>query len=173
MVPGANGTVHILGITVQRSAQLRDRDFVYAIGITQSRQIELRGYLDHLGNCWATRARLREISDPTSSRVGGPVTTAARPLLGVLGLILDTTGATFEDPAGNASDANTFFAAAVPGASVEQKGAWNGTNTITGGIAALIAPLDPPPSRPEGVSTRSLIVGTLRGSDRVFVSGFE
>lgn len=172
--PGPNGTVHILGNTVRRSAQLRDRDFVYASGITQARQIELRGYLDHLGNRWATRARLRGGPDPGGSRVGGPVTSVARPLLTVLGLTLNTTGATFEDPTGNATDADTFFAAAVPGASVEQKGAWNGIDTITGGVAALIAPLDPPPAQsPFGVGQPTLIVGTLRGSDRVFANGFD
>jgi hypothetical protein len=90
----------------------------------------------------------------------------------VLGLTLDSTGATFEDPSGNAIDADTFFAGALPGASVEQSGVWNGVDTLSGGVVALIAPLDPPPVA-AGVVAPSLIVGTLRGSDRIFANGFD
>ncbi len=168
--PGAEGSVTVLGNTVRRAAQLRDEDAIYASGIAQARQVELRGYLDHLGVRWATRARLRGAPDPANSRAGGPVASVARPLLSVLGLTLDSTGATFEDPAGNAIDADTFFAGALPGASVEQSASWNGVDTLTGGVVALIAPLDPPMA---AGATRSLIVGTLRGGDHIFANGFD
>lgn len=169
--PGADGSVTVLGNTVHRAAQLRDEDAIYASGIAQPRQVELRGYLDHLGVRWATRARLRGGPDPANSRAGGPVVSVARPLLSVLGLTLDSTGATFEDPAGNAIDADTFFLDALPGASVEQSGSWNGVDTLTGGVVALIAPLDPPPVG--AAALRSLIVGTLRAGDRIFSDGFD
>jgi len=168
--PGAEGSVTVLGNTVRRAAQLRDEDAIYASGIAQARQVELRGYLDHLGVRWATRARLRGAPDPADSRAGGPVDNVARPLLSVLGLTLDTTGATFEDPAGNAIDADTFFAGALPGASIEQSGSWNGVDTLVGGVVALIAPLDPPAG---AGAPRSLIVGTLRGGDHLFADGFD
>ena len=168
--PGADGSVIMLGNTVRRAAQLRDEDAIYASGIAQARQVELRGYLDHLGVRWATRARLRGAPDPADSRAGGPVDSVARPLLSVLGLTLDSTGATFEDPAGNAIDADTFFSGALPGAIVEQTGAWNGTDTLTGGVVALIAPLDVPPPL---ASTPALIVGTLRAGDHLFADGFD
>ncbi|MBO9664455.1 DUF5666 domain-containing protein [Dokdonella sp.] len=168
--PGADGRVTLLGNEVRRSAQLRDRDGVYLNGITQARQIELRGYLDRLGNRWATRARLRGAPDPADARAGGPVTGVARPQLSVLGLTLDSTGATFEDPAGDPIDADAFFAGALPGALVEQTGTWNGTDTLLGGVLALIAPLDPPPPDP---GARALIVGTYGGSDRLFADGFD
>ncbi|MEO7432833.1 MAG: hypothetical protein ABIR62_12600, partial [Dokdonella sp.] len=76
---------------------------------------------------------------------------------------------TFEDPAGNAIDADTFFAGALPGAIVEQSGAWNGIDTLSGGVVELITPLDVPPP----VAARMLIVGTLRAGDSVFANGFD
>jgi hypothetical protein len=167
--PGADGTVTLLGNTVRRAAQLRDEDAIYASGIAQPRQVELRGYLDRFGQRWATRARLRGAPDPTDARAGGPVEAVMRPWLSVLGLTLDATGATFEDPAGHAIDADTFFAGAVPGAIVEQSGAWNGVDTLSGGVVALIAPLDPPPAD----APRLLVVGTLRAGDALFANGFD
>ena len=65
--------------------------------------------------------------------------------------------------------APTFFAQVLPGAIVEQSGAWDGAGTLVGGVVALILPADPPP--PAGL--RELIVGTLRGGDRVFGDGFD
>ena len=170
--PGADGTITVLGNTVRRSAQVRDRDGIYANGIDQPRQIEVRGYIDRLGNLWATRARLRGSPDPADARAGGPLDTVARPLLSVLGLTLDSTGATFEDPAGNVVDADAFFAGALPGAMVEQSGAWNGVDTLSGGVVALIAPLDLPPPLAAGMPP-TLIVGTLRAGDALFADGFD
>ena len=173
VVPGANGTVTLLGNSVRRAAQLRDRDAIYVNGITQPRQIELRGYLDRLGNRWAMRARLRGAPAPGHVRAGGPVEAVARPWLSVLGLTLDSTEATFEDPAGATIDADTFFAGALPGAIVEQTGSWDGAGTVSGGTVALITPLDVPPPRPAGIAPPTLLVGTYRGSDRLFTGGFE
>jgi hypothetical protein len=170
VVAGADGEVTVLENIVRRSAQLRDEDAIYANGITQARQVELRGYIDRLGNRWATRARLRGSPDPGDARAAGPVVAVADPLLTVLGLTLDTTGATFEDPAGAPIDAITFLARALPGAIVEQSGAWDGAGTLLGGVVALVAPLDVP-AAPAGV--HALIVGTLRGGDGVFADGFE
>lgn len=169
VVPGADGVVTLLANAVRRSAQVRDEDGIFANGITQDRQIELRGYIDSAGNRWATRARVRGGPDATDARVAGPVEAVAEPLLAVLGLTLDASGATFEDPAGEPIDAAAFFAQAVPGAIVEQNGAWDGIDRMSGGVVALILPVDAPP--PAG--QRSLIVGTLRGGDRVFTDGFD
>jgi hypothetical protein len=171
VVAGGNGTVHVLANTVRRAAQLRDEDLIYANGINQSRQVEVRGYMDRLGNRWATRARLRGAPDPTDSRAVGPVESVNRPFLAVLGLTLDTTNATaYEDPAGNPIDADTFFLGALPGAIVEQSGAWDGAGTLTGGVVALILGVDPPPP---AEPLRSLIVGTYRGTDHLFANGFD
>ncbi|MCB1572395.1 MAG: hypothetical protein KDI80_00355 [Xanthomonadales bacterium] len=171
VVPGGNGTVHVLANTVRRAAQLRDEDLVYANGITQARQVEVRGYMDRQGNRWATRARLRGGPNAADSRAVGPVESVNRPLLSVLGLIFDTTAAVaYEDPAGNPIDADTFFLGALPGAIVEQNGAWDGVGTLSGGVVALIMGVDPPPPADP---LRSLIVGTFRGGDRLFENGFD
>ncbi len=169
--PGPAGTVQLLGNSVRRSAQLRDEDNIYLNGINQNRQVELRGYLDHLGNRFATRARLRGAPDLTGVRIGGPVEAVARPLMSVLTNTLDTTAATFEDPAALPLTSDQFFAQALPGASVEQFGSYDvAAHTLSGGIVALLAALDPPPPV---VAVPSLIVGTLLGTDRLFGSGFE
>jgi hypothetical protein len=174
VVPGGEGSVTLLDNLVHRSAQVRDEDDIFVNGINQPRQIEVRGYIDRLGNRYATRARLRGAPDPSDSRAGGPVEWVERPVLGVLGLNLDTTGALFEDPAEQPITADEFFLDAVPGALVEQNGSWDAaTHTITGGVALLIARVEPPPPRPEGTAGRSLIVGTLRSTDRIFAGGFE
>ena len=171
VIPGADGSVTLLDNLVRRSAQLRDEDDIFVGGISQPRQIELRGYLDHLGNRYATRARLRGAPDPGDSRAGGPVEWVTRPELGVLGLTLDTTGALFEDPAEQPITEDEFFLDAIPGALVEQNGSWDAaTHTITGGVALLVARVEP--ARPAGQG-HSLIVGTLRGSDSVFADGFD
>lgn len=167
---GPAGTVHLLANTVTRSAQLRDEDGIYASGIAQDRQVEVRGYMDHLGNLYATRARLRGAPDLTGVRIGGPVDSIARPLLAVLGNTLDTTGATFEDPAAQPITADDFFTRTTPGASVEQTGNYDVASlTLSGGVVALLAAVDPPPPPPPA----ALIVGTLFGTDRIFSGGFE
>lgn len=172
VVPGADGTVDVLGKRVRRSAQLRDRDALYESGIDQPRQVEVRGWVDRLGQLWATRARLRGSPDPGDARAGGPLDAVAPPLMSVLGLTLDSSGATFEDPAGNVIDADAFFAMALPGALVEQSGAWDGVDTLSGGVVALIAPLDvPPPAL--AAPQPALIVGTLRAGDALFGDGFD
>lgn len=171
VVAGPEGTVHVLANTVRRAAQLRDEDLIYANGLTQTRQVEVRGYIDSQGILWATRARLRGAPDPGDSRAVGPVDSVDRPLLFVLGLTFDTTDVIdFADPAENPIDADTFFLGAVPGAIVEQSGSWNGVDTLTGGAVALVAEAASPP--PAG-QLRSLIVGTFGGGDRVFADGFD
>ena len=65
-----------------------------------------------------------------------------------------------------------FFLDAITGASVEQSGAWDAaTQTITGGVALLVARVEPPPI-PNGTD-HTLIVGTMRSTDRVFANGFD
>lgn len=170
VVAGPEGTVHVLANTVRRSAQLRDEDLIYANGLNQTSQVEVRGYVDSQGVLWATRARLRGAPDPGDSRAAGPVDSANRPILSVLGLTLDLTGVTdFEDPAENPINADTFFLGAVPGAIVEQQGSWNGVDTLSGGVAALVAEAPTPPAEP----LRALIVGTFGGGDLVFANGFD
>lgn len=170
VIAGAEGTVQVLANTVRRSAQLRDEDLIYANGINQASQVEVRGYIDSAGVLWATRARLRGAPDPTDARAVGPVDSVDRPLLSILGLTLDTTNVIdFEDPAENPIDADTFFLGAVVGAIVEQSGSWDGVDTLSGGVVALIAGVDPPPAN----QLRNLIVGTFRGGDAVFANGFD
>ena len=65
--------------------------------------------MDSAGKLHATRARLRGAPDLNDVRIGGPVESLARPLLHVLGNTLDSSAATFEDPAAMPISADGFF----------------------------------------------------------------
>jgi hypothetical protein len=170
VVAGPQGSVTLLGNTVRRSAQLRDEDDVYALGLTSPRQVEVRGYLDGHELRFATRARARGAADPGDSRVGGPVERVDNAIVTVLGVALDTTDATFEDPAGAPMTREAFFAAALPGSHVEQSGSYDAaTHRITGGVMALILAAPPAAAR----QVVALAVGTLGDPDQVFSDGFE
>jgi len=175
-VTGPDGSVTLLGLTIHRIAQLRDRDNTFANGLTTPTQIEIRGYRDSAGVLHATRARERGDPDFTDVRVGGPVSAVAAPVVTVLGIALDTTGAVFEGPAAEPITQADFFAAVSAGAMVEQTGTYNPqTNRLSGGVMALI--LAAPPlavARPAGEPTPvQLLVGPLGNLDRIYRSGFE
>ncbi len=170
VVTGGNARVTLLGNTVYGVAQLRDEDDVYTGGITSARQVELRGYLDRGSVRFATRARTRGGPDLSSSRIGGPVEAVAAPTVTVLGITLDTSGATFEDPAGAAMTSQQFFAAIAPGALVEQTGTYDpASRRLSGGVMALILEAAPAPAR----SPVALAVGTMGDANALFFDGFE
>ncbi len=170
VVPGPQGTVRLLDNTLGRSAQLRDDDAIYASGLAVTRQVELRGYLDRNGQRWATRARTRGNPDLADARVGGPVDVAAPPLYEVLGITLDTTGATFEGPDGGPISAAEFHAQAGVGAQIEHSGSYAPAELrMSGGVVALLLPPQPP-AAPAQVD---LLVARLEVVERLFADGFE
>ncbi len=170
VVTGPEGSVTVMGNTVHRIAQLRDEDDVYADGLATPRQVEVRGYLDRGNIRFATRARTRGAPDLTSSRVGGPVQSITGPVVTVLGVSLDTTGATFEGAAGEPITAQDFFAAVTPGAMVEQTGTYDPqTHRLSGGVMALILAAAAPPAR----ASVAVAVGTLGDLNALFADGFE
>jgi hypothetical protein len=175
VVSGPDGTVTLLGFTVQRIAQLRDRDAIYASGLSVPTQVEIRGYRDSAGKLFATRARERGDPDLNDVRVGGPVSAVDAPELTVLGITLDTTGAVFEGPDELPIDAAAFFAAAGEGAMVEQTGTYDPVaRRLSGGVMTLVLGAPPAAVSVAGATLPvEVLVGPLGDLDRIHLNGFE
>ena len=165
------------GVQVRASAQVRDEDGVLANGLAQSRQVEVRGYVDRLGHAYATRVRDRGGADPADVRLRGPVAQFSAPDVYILGLKVDTTGATFADELGAPMTAAAFFAALQIGHEVDVSGAsWSPASaTLSGGLVTFIGaePVPPPPAQRAAAAVSA---GTASGYSLVsplFVDGFD
>jgi hypothetical protein len=168
------------GIVVLNSAQVRDQDNILANGLAQTRQVQVRGYLDRNGQAFALRVRDRGNPDVNDCGVRGPVQSVNNPLLAVQGLTIDTTGATFTDEFGTPMSAAQFFAAVQVNHLIDvSAAAFNGaTRTLTGGSIVYIGA--EPAVAERGASpfggTTTIREGTAGGyaiPDTVFRNGFE
>jgi hypothetical protein len=168
------------GIVVLNSAQLRDQDNILANGLTQARQVQVRGYLDRNGQAFALRVRDRGNPDTNDCGVRGPVQSIANPQLTVQGLTINTTGATFTDEFGTPMTAAQFFAAVQVSHLIDvSAAAFNSTTrTLTGGAIVYIGA--EPAMAERGASpfggTTAIREGTASAyaiPDPVFRNGFE
>ncbi len=168
-------------IPVLWSAQVRDEDGILQNGLGQSRQVEVRGYLDGLGQAYATRIRDRGNPDPNDVRLRGPVQAIADPFVTIQGLSVDTTGDTFVDEYGKAMTAVEFFAAVQLNHEVDVSGAvyTAATSTLSGGAIVWIGaePFVVKRSRdPSGIPASTITAGTASGYaliEPMFRDGFE
>lgn len=137
VLPGVSIT--ILGNTVLDNAQDRDEDDIMANGLAETTQVEVRAYMDLLGQLFATRVRSRGGPSSNHYNLQAPAETITRPTLTALGLTIDTASSTFEDDNHNPITADQFFAAVSVGTLVEiddaQFDALN--NRLFGGVASL------------------------------------
>lgn len=177
VVPGES--ISPYDLLVRSSPQARDEDLILANGLTQTRQVEVRGYIDQIGRIYATRVRDRGNPDINSVRLRGPVEAIADPLLTVQGMTIDTTGVGFSDEFGVFLSRPQFFALLQQDDLVDISGAsFNAsTRTFTGGTMVYIGaePLPPPAAQPEG-NFSFVNSGTVTGYSRVsplFADGFE
>lgn len=165
------------GVLVRSTAQVRDEDLILANGLSQPRQVEVRGYLDRLGRAYATRVRERGAPDPNAAQLRGPVESIAPPALTIQGLTVDTTGATFQDEYGAPMTAEGFFAAVQVDHIVDASGAaWSAAGaTLTGGVVTFIGAEPLAPARAP-VGSAGVNAGTASGYSNLtplFVDGFE
>lgn len=163
------------GATVLHSSQVRDDDGILANGLTQPRQVRVRGWIDRLGDRYATRVRDRGAPDPADTALRGPVAVIAEPLLTIETLTVDTTGASFFDVDMMPLTAQQFFEQVRPNHMVDLSGAaWNAaTTTLTGGSIILLGyeHTQPLPGIPG-----SIVAGTAHGygiGDPIFGDGFD
>jgi hypothetical protein len=164
-----------LGVEVRHSSQVRDDDGILANGLAQPRQVRVRGWIDRLGDRYATRVRDRGAPDPTGVDLRGPVAAIAAPLLTIQSLTLDTTGALFLDVDKQPLTAEQFFEQVRLNHMVDLSAAtWTaGTATLSGGTIILLGyeHTQPLPGIPG-----SIVAGTARGygiGDPIFTSSFD
>jgi Domain of unknown function (DUF5666) len=175
VTPGQSIT--ILGNTVLDNAQDRDEDDIMANGLNQTTQVEVRAYLDKLGNLFATRVRSR--GDPRTDhyQLQAPAQTVTPPTLTALGLTVDTSSSTFLDESQSPITSQQFFAAISAGTLFEIDDASfdANNNRLFGGVVSL---------SDDGASANLsapalLINGKVSGAvtaitpDKVFTDGFE
>lgn len=163
------------GVEVRHSAQVRDDDGILANGLAQPSQVRVRGWIDRLGDRYATRVRERGAPDAADTALRGPVAVIAAPLLTVQSLTVDTTGALFLDVDKQPLTAQQFFEQVRPNHMVDlSAAAWNaGTGTLSGGTLILLGyeHTQPLPGIPG-----SIVAGIAHGygiGDPIFASGFD
>ncbi|MGD9583313.1 MAG: DUF5666 domain-containing protein [Lysobacterales bacterium] len=176
VVPGVS--VSPFGVAVLGSAQLRDQDGILANGLSQATQVEVRGWLDGVGQAYASRVRSRGNPDASRADLRGPVETIADPLLSIQTLSVDTTGALFFDDLKSPITREQFFAALQVGFLVDVGGAqWNPlARSLTGGDVTLIGAVAPVAARRADLAGTGNISGTASGyalPDSIFSGGFE
>lgn len=176
VTPGVSIT--ILGNTVLDNAQNRDEDAIMASGLAEPTQVEVRAYMDLLGQLFATRVRSRGGPSSNHYNLQAPAETVTRPTLTALGLTIDTTASTFEDDNHNPITADQFFAAVSVGTLVEideaQFDAVN--NRLFGGIASLSDDGAASALKAQAVGPASASVSGAVSTldlDLVFKNGFE
>jgi hypothetical protein len=163
------------GATVRHSSQVRDDDGILANGLAQPRQVRVRGWIDRLGDRYATRVRDRGAPDPADTALRGPVAVIAPPLLVVESLTVDTTGAVFLDVDEQPLTAEAFFDQVRPNHMVDlSAAAWDAASTtLSGGTLILLGyeHTQPLPGIPG-----SIVAGTAHGygiGDPIFGDGFD
>lgn len=175
VTPGESIT--ILGNTVLDNAQNRDEDNIMANGLGEETQVEVRAYLDRLGNLFATRVRSRGNPRSDHYQLQAPAETVAAPNLSALGLTVDTSTSTFVDETGTPITAQQFFDAMAPGTLFEiDDASFDAPNQrLFGGV---VKPSDDGAAASLHVAS-VVVAGKVSGTvtaitpDSVFANGFE
>jgi hypothetical protein len=173
VTPGES--IRPFGVPVLYSAQVRDEDGILADGLTAPTQVQVRGWIDRLGINYAYRVRERGQPDPADVALRAPVAAISAPTLDMLGLTIDTTGATFFDADDLPISAEAFFEQVRLNHVVDISGAsWNAPSlTLSGGSIVLLGYEH---TQPLPGKLGSIVAGTVRSygvGDPVFSDGFD
>ncbi len=176
----AGTSISVFGIPVLWSAQVRDQDGYLANGMNQTRQVEVRGYIDGSGQAYATRVRDRGNPDINDVVLRGPVQAITEPTVTIQGLTVNTSGATFTDEYGAPLSSTEFFAGVQINHMVDASAATYNAASQTLNAGAIIwidAPvLRVPGSTPAGGLNDTITAGTA-GSyafiEPMFADSFE
>ncbi len=163
------------GVEVFSSAQLRDDDDIMLSGLSQPRQVRVRGWLDGVGVAYATRVRDRGAPDAADVALRGPISAIADPQLTVQGLTVDTTGALLFDADEMPLTPAELFAQVRRNQVVDVSGAqWNAqTRTLSGGSVILLGYEHTEPVPGDLPAVLAGTVRSYRGTDAIFGDGFE
>jgi hypothetical protein len=173
VTPGVS--IRPFGVTVLYSAQVRDEDGILENGLTAPTQVQVRGWIDRLGDNYAYRVRERGSPDSSDVALRAPVSAISAPTLNMLGLTIDTSGATFFDADENPISAAIFFADVRLNHVVDVDAAsWDATSrTLSGGSITLLGYEHTEPLPGE---VGAIVAGTVHSygvGDSIFAHGFE
>jgi hypothetical protein len=171
----AGESIRPFGVAVLYSAQVRDEDGILADGLAQPAQVEVRGWIDRLGINYAYRVRERGQPDAADVSLRAPVAAISAPTLDMLGLAIDTTGATFFDADDLPISEQAFFEQVRLNHVVDISAAsWSAPDrTLTGGSIVLLGYEH---TQPLPGKAGSIVAGTVRSygvGDPVFADGFD
>ncbi|WP_395377208.1 DUF5666 domain-containing protein [Marinicella sp. W31] len=169
-------SIQLYGQTIMATPQTRDEDGIISSGLSQTTQVEVRGFVDSEGQLFATRVRERGNPDLTDVTLDGRITASNNPIIEVLGISVDTSTSLFLDVDGNGISQTDFFNAVAEGTLVEidEANLNETTNIVSGGVIQIDEPeLPQNPTLPPSVEF-GLGVGTITGmADDIFSNGFD
>jgi hypothetical protein len=163
------------GVGVFNSPQLRDEDGIMANGLTAPTQVEVRGWIDRLGDRFAFRVRERGDADANDVSLRAPVAAINAPTLDMLGLTINTSGALFFDADELPMTPGEFFSQVQLNHVVDISGAtWSApTNTLHGGSVILLGYEHTEPLPGTAGTQVAGIVRNYGLGDAIFFDGFE
>jgi hypothetical protein len=127
-------TVQGVAITVDANTRFEDRSSAQVQlftlkDVNVGDSVEVRGYENPAGSGMVLAKRLERVPATTVVEVRGPFTAATAPQFKILGIVIDTTGATFGGVESHQTMTSTEFFAQAPGKIVDVSG--TGTATVT------------------------------------------
>ena len=130
--------VLIFGKQVSITPQTRDDDAIVSSGLVAERQIEVRGFVDSMGNVFALRVKDKGTPDNQDVKLRGDITGISEPNIEINSINIDSTASLFEVD-DEYVDSVTFFAMIQQGMQVEIEDATYDVNTqvLTGGVIEL------------------------------------
>ena len=127
------------GVSVEVTSNTRLKDLASVGDLVAGNHVRIRGRQTAPNAVVATELELRSIAPDTSIELRGPVSSAASPILTLLGVRIDTStiaDANFRDEEDAVIGRAGFFAALKPGQAVEVDGELNGAQFILHGFKA-------------------------------------
>lgn len=93
-VDTGTGVITVMNFSVNTSPMTEDPDNVLGGGLTATTQLSIRGFVDQLGQVFATEIKDIGTPDLADVRLRGPAGMIANPTFGILGVTVDTATAT-------------------------------------------------------------------------------
>ena len=151
----------ILGNNIKNSAQLRDLDAIFALGLTESRLLDVRAYQDSAGNFYATRVSNISVPVLNNYTLQGPASDieAAMTRCKVFGTTISASNS-YSTINGLMVTPQQFYAALTDAMLVRIENAVfdSNTNTLSGGVVTIAE--DDVPLRANSLSSKLLAPGS-------------
>ena len=132
-------SITIYGKQINITPQTRDPNIIISTGLSEERQIEVRGFIDSAGNIFAERIKDKGTPDNQHVKLRGDITAINQPFLEINGVSIDSSSSIYEIGSG-ITDINTFFATIQIGMQLKIENAVYdiNANTLSMGVIELI-----------------------------------